>query len=216
MGLPVSPPSTQELEAVYQRLLAQDPTAPDDFAELVLDPLTAQLRLRYASVPDPQLIQDAVTDSVLTFLEHPKRYRPERGSLWHYLMMNAEGDLRNALSRYQREQQRQLPLSSVALPLSAGNSSLEEVRPWQEAEARLALSAPPLQELLQRLRSETFTPIEWRIVVLMLQGERRTSAYAAELGLTYLSIEEQRKQVKRVKDRLRSRLKRHGVRFDEK
>ncbi len=214
MGPPVPPPPARELEAAYQRLLARDPTAPNDFAELVLESLMAQLHQRYSHLPDPQLIQEAVTDSLLTFLRQPERYRPERGGLWHYLVMNAEGDLRNALSRRRRDQSHLLPLSAVALASLQGNSSLEE-RPWQEAEARLALSTPQLQEALERLRTEVFTPTEWHVVLLMLQGERQTSTYATVLGLTHLPINEQRKQVKRVKDRMRLRLKRYGARFDE-
>ncbi|WP_376793831.1 hypothetical protein [Thermogemmatispora sp.] len=216
MGRPVSPlpPPLRKLEAVYQRLLAGDPTAPNEFAELVLEPLLAQLQQRHPSLPDPQLLQEAVTDSLLAFLQRPERYRSERGGLWHYLVMNAEGDLRNALNRQRREQRLTLPLSSVAPVPSRGNSSMEE-EAWRQAEARLTLSTRKRQELLKRLSTERFSPAEWPILLLMLQGERRTRVYAEKLGLAHLPLEEQRKQVKRVKDRLRLRLKRYGARFNQ-
>ena len=49
-------------------------------------------------------------------------------------------------------------------------------------------------------------------MVLRLQGERRTEAFAEILGISHLSIETQRREVKRAKDRIDKTLRRQGGR----
>jgi len=49
---------------------------------------------------------------------------------------------------------------------------------------------------------------EARVLDLMLDGERRTPAFAAALGISHLPVREQRQEVKKVKDKLKMRLKR--------
>jgi hypothetical protein len=50
--------------------------------------------------------------------------------------------------------------------------------------------------------------VEWKVVQLMADGERRSPTYAALLGLGHLPAAEQAREVKRVKDRLQKRLRR--------
>jgi hypothetical protein len=51
-----------------------------------------------------------------------------------------------------------------------------------------------------------------QILALRLQGERRTAAFAEILGVSHLSIEVQRREVKRAKDRIDKILRRRGGR----
>jgi RNA polymerase sigma-70 factor (ECF subfamily) len=63
---------------------------------------------------------------------------------------------------------------------------------------------------------ETFTdPRDCQLVRLILDGERRTAAYSAILGVQSLDILEQRRIVKRHKDRLTQRLRRLGAKLRE-
>lgn len=63
---------------------------------------------------------------------------------------------------------------------------------------------------------ETFTdPRDRQIVRLILDGERRTAAYSAILGVQSLEIREQRQIVKQHKDRLTQRLRRLGAKLRE-
>ena len=55
---------------------------------------------------------------------------------------------------------------------------------------------------------DSLPPEEKRVLPLMQDGERHTSAYAEVLGITQLSPLEQAREVKRVKDRLKKRLER--------
>ncbi len=49
---------------------------------------------------------------------------------------------------------------------------------------------------------------ERRVMDLMLDGERKTRVYAEALGLSGLPAAEQKREIKRVKDRLKKRLER--------
>lgn len=55
-------------------------------------------------------------------------------------------------------------------------------------------------------------PRDQQILALRLQGERRTEAFAEILGISHLPIEAQRREVKRIKDRIDKILRRHGGR----
>jgi hypothetical protein len=75
--------------------------------------------------------------------------------------------------------------------------------PLQIEEARQR-QAPP-DAVWQRL-----TDVERCFLEQMQQGEWRNSVFAVILGVTHLSAGEQRREVKRVKDRLKKRMKRAG------
>jgi hypothetical protein len=64
-----------------------------------------------------------------------------------------------------------------------------------------------LEEEMMRLLQD---PKDRQILALRLQGERRTEAFAEILGILHLSIEAQRRGVKRAKDRIDKTLRRHG------
>jgi hypothetical protein len=57
----------------------------------------------------------------------------------------------------------------------------------------------------------TFTPEEQQVRELMWRREYKTAVYAAVLHIADRPVEEQRQEVKRVKDRIKKRLKRAGV-----
>jgi biopolymer transport protein ExbD len=49
------------------------------------------------------------------------------------------------------------------------------------------------------------------VLELMLDGERQTSVYVEILEIGHLSLEEREREVKKVKDRLKKRLERAGL-----
>jgi hypothetical protein len=71
-------------------------------------------------------------------------------------------------------------------------------------------------EQLHRQQEEMMSllqdPKDRQILVLRLQGERRTGAFAEILGISHLPIETQRREVKRAKDRIDKTLRRQGGR----
>lgn len=195
-------------QEMHHALLRADPTAPSDFARAVLDPLAAWLRTRNAGA-SPDLCDEAAVQTVHAHLLRPEKYDTERGmSLWRYLQMAAQGDLLNLLHREKRHRHLPLNENDVVLTAPGGNARGRSASPLQalcDAEDEQLR-----QKRLQALRTALTEP-EQRVLDLLIAGERRTSLFAAALGLDHRSAAEQKAEVKRVKDRLMKRLRRRGM-----
>jgi RNA polymerase sigma-70 factor (ECF subfamily) len=204
-------PDEKEILVAYQRLISGEPDAPADLVELCLDPLIRTLQLRYPVLPDPEWARDIATDSLLSFVQDPSRYIPERGPLWSYLILDASRNLQNLIQKEERRWRRLVPLESVDLVASGGNSNVEE-EVLDRLVPTLFAGQYDVNQIYEQLRREITDPRDWQVLRLLSEGERRTHAFAEVLGIAHLPADEQRKQVKRVKDRLRIRLKRLGGR----
>src|SRR5262245_31282044 len=105
-------PNRAAERALHARLLARDPVAPSELADLYLPPLAAWLLRRFPQV-DPHLVEDAATDAALDTAQHPERYDPARLPLGSYLRMAARGDVLNALQKVRRRANGQTSLDAV-------------------------------------------------------------------------------------------------------
>lgn len=197
-------------EQVHQRLLQGDPTAPSEVNLAYLEPLTSRLRQRFSDVKDETIIQDAVTDALFQYVQSPERFDPAKSSLPNYLTMAARGDLLNALARERRRAARQVPLAAVAEAALPGNTLGEHETQGSAAEDRMAAS-----QLMHHVLQQVPDPRDREMLKLMLAGERKTIRYAGLLQIDTRSEAEQRRIVKRHKDRLKKRLQRLGVRLRE-
>ena len=70
------------------------------------------------------------------------------------------------------------------------------------------------QEIVPEVR-EGLNDAELRVFDLLLKGERKTAVFAAAFGISHLPKEQQVLEVKRVKDMLRTRLKRARLRHGQ-
>jgi len=208
-------PPANQVNAIYQRLLAHEADAPGDFIELLLDPLIEELRRRFPSLPMPDLITDVVIETLFAFVQSPTSYKKERGDLWKYLLMDAKGDLLNEWDKEQRRRAKEVPFNLVAHDRSDRNSNVVE----EEVMQRLGMTILPEGVDAQAAVSHVYTaipdPRDRQVLLLMYNGERRTSAFAAVLGIEHLPIEIQHQHVKQAKDRLRLRIKRYGRKIHE-
>lgn len=197
----------QERErALHERLLAGDPLATVDLFSHFAPRLLRRLTARFATT-DPELIEEAVSESLLDYFLRPERYDPARRSLRGYLLMVAERDLLNLLDQHRRRQGRLRPVEAVELDARARKE-------WAEGDDIAAAIVD--DEAAAALWSEAMTVArtdEERIVQrLRLEGERATAVYAAALGWTDLPPTEQRRRLYQIKDRLDQRWRRHGGR----
>jgi RNA polymerase sigma-70 factor (ECF subfamily) len=199
-------PSPEEGLGFHVRLCSADATATADVCRAYLAPLLAWLATTFPRFEDA-LQATAAGDALMDYVQHPRRYDPERLDLGAYLRMAARGDLRNARCREQRHQGRRVPFSVVELDEDTGNISGREEDPALAAERRE--EAERGQALLRSVR-EQLTEGDRRVLDLMLQGERSTAVHAEALGLTALPVAEQEREVKRAKDRVTKRLQRGG------
>lgn len=205
-----SPPrtATEQDRALHARLLARDPVAWSELADLHLSGLAAFLR-RVFSPDDPALAEDVATDLLVDLMRHPERYDPTRMSLRGYLRMAARRDFFNRIKSEQRHRQRLVPFPDEDTPgvedsRRPRNLFLESAEdPADVVEQQVSTDAE-----LEAILDDAFTPQEREILDLMLDDVRSTRVYAERLGITHLPPDQQRREVKRVKDRLGKRLRR--------
>lgn len=197
-------------EQVHQRLLQGDPTAPSEVILAYLEPLIRRLRHRFPDVADETIIHDAVTDALFQYVQSPGQFDPRKSNLSSYLTMAARGDLLNALARERRRTARQVPLEAVAEAALARNTLRGDDAQEASAGDRVAAS-----QLMHCVLQQVPDPRDREMLKLMLAGERKTTRYAGLLEIEHRSEAEQRRIVKRHKDRLKKRLQRLGVRLRE-
>jgi RNA polymerase sigma-70 factor (ECF subfamily) len=200
-GWPAATARQTERE-LHARLLDGDPVASSDLFELVFERLVESLQPRFPRV-DRDLIEQAVAGAVAQLALEPGRYQPERSGLLSFLRLDARGDLLNELEKLRRRARHETSLAEVELPASARNRVLRGEQDPAELTVQNEAESSWRAELDARL-----TPMERVVAELMIEGERRTAVFAQALGIVHLSQDEQRQEVKRVKDRLKKRLRR--------
>jgi RNA polymerase sigma-70 factor (ECF subfamily) len=190
---------------LHARLLQLDPIAPADFAEAFLDELIRRLRAKAGSSSEETLLHDAATDALLDYVQHPSKFNSRKSALLTYLTMAAYRDLLNMLAKEQRRRRREVPLHAVEETLNEGNNIIEP-----ENKVLDGMTAAERTELLRKV-AETFPDArDHALLDLMMNGERKTAAFCDVLGIQALPPDEQRKIVKRHKDRITKRLQRLG------
>jgi DNA-directed RNA polymerase specialized sigma24 family protein len=199
------PPADAALE-IHASLCADDPVAPSDLANSLLDPLADWLRRTNPRI-DPHLCDQAAADAILSLIKNPRAFNPDKSPLDAYLRMAARADLRNALEREWRHRGRRENLEVVELFGAVGNvgQALDDpalVVEREEEDREAHMHAIPLDI------AQAFTPEEQRVFDLIVQGERRTDAFARALEIAHLPERDQRVEVKRIKDRIKRRLRR--------
>jgi DNA-directed RNA polymerase specialized sigma24 family protein len=193
-------PTAEEGRRLHERLCAGDATATADLLLAYLAPLDAWLAERFRRV-DADLRHDAALDALGSLLRRPAQFDPRRKNLHGYLCMSAAGDLRNAL----RREGRRRTLAAVAEPSPGGNSLGREDDPsfpllLAEAEAERASERAAVLSGLGPREAAFFDLVE--------QGEWRVPVLAAVIGLAGRPPADQRRAVKRLRDRLIKRRQR--------
>jgi hypothetical protein len=204
---PAQPPTRHEALALHQRLLAQERTASDELADAYLERLVLWLGDIAPNVSE-DIRLEAAEDAILALIRKPESYSPQLQTLEVYLRMSARGDLRNLLSKERRQNEGRVSWESVEL-LPKGGKYLgrndDPALPLRLAEEKQNIMSS-IPDSVRRRLSET----DLRALELMLEKERRDAVYAELYGLLHLPVDEQKRSVKRHKDRLKKVLKRAG------
>ena len=208
MNSNVPPSCGATASCLHKRLLEGDPVAPAEVAATFLEPLSAWLQT-VAPGKDAAAYAEAAEDAVLDFIKNPAAYRPERLEATAYLRMAARRDLQNALRRERRHQRHRRAWNLVEQSAAAGKYLGRDDDPSLPLQiAEVASRSLPAEVW------EGLTEAECRCLELMQEGERRTTVFAGVLGITDLPIAQQRREVKRVKDRLDKRVQRAEERHE--
>lgn len=191
---------------LHKRLLAKDETASSELINTYLTSLVKKISqfAKYQSVQksNPEIIWDSVCEALFNYIRNPMFYNPGKASLEKFLLMSADGDLKNAIAKEARHQRRKENFSTnVELSVLRGNN----IKEGKSVDQNLLDD-----ELWRYIKTILTTDVDRALVRLILDGERQTEQYAKVLKISSLSLEEQRKEVKKAKDRIKVRLKRAG------
>lgn len=173
----------------------------DAYYETVFNKVKAYNSKIYAL--DDTLVADVVTDAFLNYFRRPERYHPEKQSLEYFLVMDAEGDLKNALQKIKRHEKK-FP-KPVELDAKDGNSYIDEElsNPFEAL-----LDKEASRQLNKTLSSLFDSESDIQVAQLMLAGERRSTEYAKALGIENMPDELQQLEIKRRKDKIDKTIKR--------
>jgi RNA polymerase sigma-70 factor (ECF subfamily) len=194
-------PTKQWYRQIHERLLAEDPTASAELVEAMLNQLVKELKKKHYTLHDSDMVVDSVTDALLSYIKRPAQFDPSKRGLFGYLLMAADCDLRNALAKVRRLRRKEICVEDVELEALAGK---EQVK-GNDLETRLDLKK--MQEMIVGLFID---PKDREMAELILGGERSTETFVTVLGLGGRSLDKQRNEVKRHKDRIKKRLERYG------
>lgn len=184
-----------QLIELHKRLLQGDRTASEEMASQLLTPLARQLSRKFPFT-DEQIVSDGGTDAILDYCENPQQFDATRGvPLDGFLHMAARRNVSNLLRGEKRRKAREGRY---------GQASLESSVELSESAGNLLQKGRKIR--VQRPQVEAITILkdkkDQRIHELRLRGERRTQVFAQVLEIDHLPTEVQRREVKRVKDRI--------------
>jgi DNA-directed RNA polymerase specialized sigma24 family protein len=201
--MPASEPSRHWQIQKHQQILNEDsPTAFAQLSELALPHLIEFLQREFRQV-EVHLHETAAIDSLLTYHTTPEKYDPEKLTLFAYLRMAARHDLLNAIDRSNRQKR---PLLDIDEPTIQSQLVIES-DPFY-LEQWLDNGDSGKQTMLRQFEAELDTT-DRQLFLLMLNGVRETEPYAEIMQLLTQPVAEQRREVKRAKDRLTKKLTRY-------
>jgi DNA-directed RNA polymerase specialized sigma24 family protein len=169
---------------------------------LVAPELEKYLRLRFPDLAfgvDPDIYLSAVYETLTDYFKTPEKYDPAKSGLLTYLKLASWRDLRNLLRKESRHTSGRVRLEDVEFSHSDGNDISERVAEDLDNQRLVA-------DLTQGMTSD-----EQAVFDLMMEGERSTRVAAEAMNIGHMSSEEQARQVKRVKDRIKKRIRRRGM-----
>jgi hypothetical protein len=193
---------------LHQLLASGDPTAAARLAEIHIPLLVRRLSERYPPVKYNHLVETAAHDAFLNYIKRPQQYDPSKLPLDRYLLMSASSDFLNSLKTIRRENERSHQF--VELDALDAEQEIGDDRGLSVEDEILVRTS----SLWGVLATQVTDPVDQEIVMLMLDNERSAAEYALVLGITHLPLDEQAREVKRNKDRLKKQLQRHIRRTD--
>jgi RNA polymerase sigma factor (sigma-70 family) len=208
------PPEHQDLynriHQIHQSLLDGEPTASEALARECLMPLVRILRRRHLDVPRDILI-DAASDALLSLIQLPDRFDPKRSGLLTFLATVAERRLIDHLRAASRQAAREIYAGSA-------QELQDRTRDIVCADARScyaeSAAAEALSEVLETMIAEALPdPKDREILRLICEGRQSVEDFAALLGVDGLPPVEQRRAIKRSRDRVLNRLRRRREAF---
>lgn len=176
---------------LHGQCLEGEPVAQARLYELLAPQVCRILATKFPALQanHPGWIEDAVADGMTDYLVHPARYDPDKRSLLGYLVMLAEGDLRNRRDREIRQGWESRSDAEANLRIVSLDEADDESVGMQLPDRNVDVEAEVLSALEEDgdfayvLRQSIPDDDDWRVLQLLADGATGTQDYAAALGL---------------------------------
>ncbi|WDO13958.1 hypothetical protein MH928_04475 [Flavobacterium sp. WW92] len=200
--------NNKEIE-LHNLIKNKDDLALAKLYDLYSESLVAIIKSKYqqASKRDYLFAEEAVTEALFGYYRNPDTFNPELNTLKGFLEMAAKRDMQNILDREKNH---------LAKEHSPEDVELDETY-WNRITRNNNIPDSDLinSELLGKIELELEKHFDnqkdIQIAKMILSGERETRAFSEILKINTLTIEEQRTEVKKVKDRIKKVLERNKV-----
>jgi RNA polymerase sigma-70 factor, ECF subfamily len=195
-----------ELVNLHKEVLDGVPDAPLRMFEALQHVLPRSLRAALGAYrASDEELRDASVDAFMAYLAAPDKYDPARGALQTYLVVVARSILWRARKRLDRRES----FLDRTVELGAEGVYNEETAVDQHEDPARRLQIEQDSRMADEFRKElSLSPDEEGVLTLMLEGERSTAVFAKVMGVEGLSDLEQRRLVKRCKDKIDKRMAR--------
>jgi hypothetical protein len=184
-------------ESFHKRLMTEkDLCVSAEICELFLPLLKRALDRHFHNLTDPHLAETFAIDSILKYLSTPEKFNPEKSSLIGYLYIDAFGDLLNFLEKHKKFVEHHIQISE------------HEMKGVSDVENPEATFVEKSASLVEEVIANITDPTDLELIELLLQREHSTESFAEVLGIQELSKDQKFAEVKKHKDRLKTKLKR--------
>jgi len=201
--------SDKEIE-IHSLILTGDALALSRLFDLYGSYLIKVIKRRYpkCAKSDSALILEAVNEGLFGYFRNPKTFNPSLSSLKRFLEVASERDLQNLLTKHAKHVKGRIEVSEdVELEENFWN----RVKKSNGSTDGQLIDEESLRLVNSELEKHFDNQIDVEMAKLVLAAERETEAFAALLDLEDLSVEQQREEVKRNKDRVKKVLDRYNV-----
>lgn len=182
----------RQLLALHRELIVNHLQNREELAAYLLRRVRRLLKRRMPGL-DLAIVNDAVEDAILGYLQRPELYKPSCSRLDTFILLAARRDALNMIRRLQCRHR------------AEGIAASMQPRLYQMDEVGLfAGRCPAVVDWLGVARTDA----ERAFLKARLAGERRTRQLACILGLSTNDPLEERRLVKRTRDRLHLRFRR--------
>lgn len=156
---------------------------------------------------DESLILEAVNEAFLGYYNNGQTFNPHKSTLLRFLEIAADRDLKNILQREKKHFQKQNIPEDVELEEHFWNS----VQRNNQSTDETMIHRESLESVDRELANYFECEKDILLAKMILSGERETDPFADVLNIRTLLIDEQRKEVKRNKDRIKKVLERNQI-----
>ena len=193
----------------HKAVLDKDDLALSKLYDLYGDKIIRTLKRWYRTVAkrDEALIFEAVNEAFYGYFNNPSTFNPQQNTLQRFLEIAADRDLKNLLSKEKKHLLRKDLPEDVELEEKFWNSIAKS-----DNSADATIITDEMMQAVQQLLAIYFlTDTDILLAKMVLSKDRETELYIKVLQIEQLTIGEQRKEVKKTKDRIKKVLERNDI-----